>query len=183
MFWGWAWVAEWRGLMSSPKRWLGTLISSAVLFRDVTFEVWLDCNVSVLMNEFKLSLKGLGNFCQLCVLLAWDKIKTLARYQISVLFQSFSFLYLFCRSGYEAQGAVAVRQALCYWAAPLIQPQVLWQHKKWDRGKHTYRLKAQNFLFIRIFVCFSVSDICRNIWLLHWYFCFFRLIVFWRVNW
>lgn len=132
MFWGWAWVAEWRGgrcycSMSSPKRWLGTLISSAVVFRDVTFEVWLDRKVSVLMNEFKLSLKGLGNFCQLCVLLAWDKIKTLARYQISeisVLFQSFSFLYLFCRSGYEAQGVVAVRQALCYWATP----------PNWDSG-------------------------------------------------
>lgn len=182
MFWGWAWVAEWRGgrcccLMSSPKRWLETLISSAVVFRDVTFEVWLDPKVSVLMNEFKLS-KGLGNFCQLCVLLAWDKIKTLARYQISeisVLFQSSSFLYLFCRSGLGKHSVTELH--------PLIQSQVFWQHRKRDRGKHTYRLKVQNFLFFRNFACFSVSDVCRNIWLLHWYLCFFRLIVFWRVNW
>lgn len=163
------------------KRWLGTWISSAVVFRDETFEVWLDRNVSVLMNEFKLSLKGLGSFCQLCVLLAWDKIKTLARYQISEISgffnHSVSCIY------FADLGFVAVRQALCYWATPLIQSWVFWQHKKWDRGKHIYRLKAQNFLFFRNFVCFSVSDVRRTIWLLHWYLCFFRLIVFWRGNW
>lgn len=131
-----SWVERWLMLLfnviSQTMAWNIDFQCSSVQ----RFDFWggLDRNVSVLRNEFKLSLKGLGNFCQLCVLLAWDKIKALARYQIfeiSVLFQSFSFLYLFCRSGYEAQGVVAVRQALSYWATPLIQSQVFRQHKKW----------------------------------------------------